>query len=45
MQLQVRLQGAMYLFQELCFGKNCANPFKDDTRADDEEEDDDALGT
>ena len=26
-----------------CFGKNCKNPFKDDTRADDEEEDDDAL--
>ena len=25
------------------FGKNCANPFTDDTRVDDEEEDDDAL--
>ena len=26
-----------------CFGKNCTNPFTDDTPVDDEEEDDDAL--
>ena len=26
-----------------CFENNCTNPFKDDTRIDDEEEDDDAL--
>ena len=26
-----------------CFGKNCTNPFTDNTRVDDEEEDDDAI--
>ena len=26
-----------------CFGKNCTNPFTDDTRVDNEEEDDDAF--
>ena len=26
-----------------CFGKYCTNPFTDDTRVDDEEEDNDAL--
>ena len=51
MRLQVRLQGRCGRFKNgipctpLCkyFGKNCANPFTDTTRVDDEEEADDAL--